>query len=295
MSAPFGVELPDNFDTPKDSVESASTDKAGEEGFEVGNAQKDSTKDGSQPETTGKSIQDLIDLDKLDRFRWQGREWTRKELTDGTLMQADYSRKTADLKEARKYADNFDADLAKIVENPALFDEFKRIYPKSYIQAAQRVVDSLNRGQTQKAPADGRASLKDDPTIRELFEWKSQVEQSVKEARTQANLQWLDSQHEKLSPKYPLANGELVDKRLGDLLSSDKEMKVTEALMEDLYKKAANDADALYKSHYKRQVDDQKKANAKGKDAGVGSGVSAKEKTLTMKEARQALFDKVGA
>lgn len=300
MGAPFlGVELPDNFDDSKEGqateTEPTSTeaDKGTDSGFEVGNGQKDS-KEAASPETINQALKDLVDLDKHERFRWQGREWTRQELTDGTLMRADYSRKTQELQEARKYADNFDADLSKVVENPALFDEFRKIYPKRYIQAAQRIIDRLEpQNKPAPTPTNSTTSLKDNPTIRELLEWKSEVEQSVKEARTQANLQWLDSQHEKMSPKFPLANAELVDKRLGDMLSQDKNLKVTEALMETLYKKASEDADSLYKSHYKKQVDEQKKASAKAKDVGRGSGVTSKEKSLTMKEARQALFNHV--
>src|SRR5271166_2884879 len=75
-----------------------------------------------------KSVQELIDLDKLERFLWKGKPTTRKEFESGWLRQQDYTRKTQALKESqakaeietRKFQDNLDADLEKLRQNPSL-------------------------------------------------------------------------------------------------------------------------------------------------------------------------------
>lgn len=316
---PFlGVKLPDNFDAPETETgntetapsgapEGGSEAPAGSDGFEVGNAREEVSKEGTTPEASAEkaAIAELLDLDKHERFRWQGREWTRKELTDGVLMRQDYTRKTQEAAEARKYVDNFEADLAKIERNPALMSKFREIYPRNFVRMAERILGG--RTTTPQPASSGTQDTKPsfDRNVVEsllqeklspILDWKEQVEQSVAEAQTEQNIQWLDSQFEKLKTKYPFGSEKEVHADLQSFLAQGTGGKVTAELMDQLYKQSHEAREATFKAHYKKQVEEQQAANRKAKDVGKGASADSKPKSkMTMQEAKKALFNRFDA
>lgn len=291
-----GVDLPENFDEAAETSPSA--------GAETPPKSLDGTKGSETPGTPTK--QEMLDLDKHDRFRWQGRDWDRKELERGVLMQSDYTRKTQELAEARKYADNFDADLSKVLDDHALLDEMRKIYPAPYVNLAERIIERTNQlmGHTASAGASGQAGTPQDVQklvqsmlskelgpIKEKF---SQTEQKEREIETQKLELWLDKTYEKYQTKYPSANPALVDSRC--LAAHDSGTKITEGVIEKLFKASHDEAENWYVTRSKRQVADQKQANAKARDAGAGGGVpGGAPQKRTLKEARKAMLEEIEA
>lgn len=329
MAEPFlGVALPDSYESEEKSPAGggdvntdggapagAEPDAAGSEapaggdGFEVGNAQKVSNESKSSTETTKQAIADLLDLDKHERFRWQGRELTRKDLERGFMFQGDYTKKTQELSETRKYVDNFEVDLGKVIQNPELMDQFRKVYPASYVRMAERILERAGQSPTAPETQSGdKAATPDLKLVERLLEqklapmldWKEQVQQSVQRAEMEKNLVWLDAQHDKLKTKYPFGSDKEVDFQMSAYLENlereGKKGQITEQLMDALYKKSHEEREAQYKAHYKKQVEQQKAANSKAKD--VGGGVSAEPKGVkkrTMAEAKKALFERFDA
>src|SRR3954464_16064772 len=82
---------------------------------------------GEQPKTP-----EMVDLESLEKFRYAGREMTPKELQQAVMLQSDYTRKTQQLAEERKYYDNLSADLSAVAQNPQLAAKFKEVYPEKF-------------------------------------------------------------------------------------------------------------------------------------------------------------------
>lgn len=276
MGTPFGVELPENLGNAAESAGS-STDSAPETKV---------SSEASTPET----IQQILDLDKQDRFRFADKEWTPKELRSSVMAHSDYSRKTQELAQARKYADNFEADLEKIVANPNLIAEMKRVgYPPAYIKVAQRAVDALNPQREERGTNPGPeipSAVKQQ--LEDLMGWKESVVQQNHQAEVQRIAENLDSWFDKYGKKFGDADPDAVLNRAYAI--SDAGKKVTEKVVETLFKQHHEAMNAKFSSKYKAKVDGQLDVNSKGREAGVGGGApgAAPKTNKTLKEAKEA-------
>src|ERR1700748_3169479 len=181
---PFGVELPENLGA--ELPQTATPDAAPKETPADANPapQKD-LQEASRPEAN----RDITDLDKLERLPFEVRDWDPKSLKNAMLAHADYTRKTQEIAEARKYADNFSADLGHVMDDPSLLAKMRQIYPAEYVQHAEAILSRLGKtgnpgNQSQPAPSDN--SQTENPLAREVQElkaWKQQWEQEQTEAR----------------------------------------------------------------------------------------------------------------
>ena len=79
----------------------------------------------------------------------------------------DYTRKTQEIAQERRYFANLDADLEKVRNNPSLAEEFKRIYPEQYHNFL-RYTQSNSATRPQSA-ASGQATNVD-PELMSRFE-----------------------------------------------------------------------------------------------------------------------------
>lgn len=288
----FGVELPENFDAPTTETPEP---KTADTGVELGNAQ--SSSEAKPPET----IQELLDLDKHERFRWQGREWSPKELQNAIMMREDYTKKTTSLAETRKYADNFDVDLEKVLAKPELLDVMRNIYPPQYMKVAERILERMN-GQPATRTEDTKQSPDVSSVVQKLLDKElgpikqtfSQISQEKHKVEVERVNTWLDSTYEKLLKKYPSANTALIDTRA--LSAHEQGHKVTEEVLDRLFKQAHDEAEAWYSNRAKKQVEEQKKANAAAKDTGAGGGTPTMErKKESIAEARKRMLEDVEA
>jgi oligoendopeptidase F len=278
---PFGVELPENLGQTTESPERDTAPVESPEG-----SPKELPKV-SEPEATKESI---LDLDKLERFRFDGREWSRKELQDAYLMRKDYSQKTAELAEARKYADNFESDLGKVLQDPKLLTRMKEVYPSSYVQLAERYLAAQNPAASAQVPQQGvgESNKAYEERIAMLEGRFRDWDKRNFEAEVKSKESWLENQYSRLGTKYPHANKDSVILRASVL--ADQGRDIDESVLEKLYKASNDETKTRWDELYKSKVDQQKKVSLQGKDTGTGGGVpgQAPRGHKTIKEARDA-------
>lgn len=268
-SAPFGVALPTSNDFNSGATESTSIPQSSgaPEGSIPGNRQTSSTEN---IQSEAPKSQELLDLEKLERFRFQGKEWNFKDLLNANLRYEDYSKKTMEVAEARKYTENFEADFNAIKDNPELMEEFRNIYPKFYIEIAERMLERL--GITQNTN-QGTEKPKQDvmtPEIKELLSWKKELEGNKRQAEVERNQAWLDKQFTTLTKKYPNAVEEMVLARAEMLETMGH--KLNEKLLERLFKEVDGDISKRFGKTYQEKVNKQLEANKSARDIGAGGG-----------------------
>jgi len=282
---PFGVELPDNLgEKPSTEVEERNT-------LETSDESGESPEKTSNETAKAQEIQELLDLDKQERVRFDGREWSVKELRNAYLMHGDYTRKTQELAETRKYAENFAADLQTVLRQPELLSELAKIYPAEYVRRAEALLSELKNGNgsTQNASASQQESPQKPnlpPEFQEILSWKKQVEQERHEERVQATQRELDSLFDKYGKTYDLANQKAVNNAAIALVEAGH--KLTPQALEKLFKQEHEENKARFEKLYSSKVQAQKQAGLKARDAGPGgSAPGASPKVArTMREAR---------
>jgi hypothetical protein len=307
---PFlGVELPDKFETnssesaPEVSEASEATDNAPEGTKET--PDKPGT-EVDKPATPVAVKPDILDLDKHERVRFKGKDWSTKELYESQLRHEDYTRKVQIANEERKFATNFEADLDAVVENPALMSELKKIYPPRYVKVAEKVVSRLRQEGTaapqgaNQENAPSRLAL--DPDTQEkldrLMEFHRSVEERVSEAKLAQDSATLDGWYQEFEKKYSEADQRVVTYEAGELMRLKEETtgkpvskEAAKEILEKVFKADHEAREKRYLEKSRAQIQSQKAAQKKGQDMASGGGVptAPAKKFKSMKEARAAL------
>lgn len=243
--------------------------------------------DASSTQTEGLSSRqaaEIADLEKLGKFKFDGKEWTAKDLKNAYLMHSDYTRKTQALSEERRYAENVGYDLIAVANDPSLAAKFKEIYPKQYHAQLDQVLSYVQKGGVQQSsqPQQSQQRSSVDPDFQQRFE---RLEKSIQEKEVAAVEAQLDATFSKLSEKYKFADEETVIARAQALLNRGVELN--DATWNELFKQINDARQAQYQSFYKAQVGKQQSANVRGKDMGPGGGIPGEApKKLSLKEVR---------
>lgn len=224
-------------------------------------------------------VAEPLDLDSVEKFRFQGREWTPKDFTAGVMMQADYTRKTQEMAQERKYSENLSYDLEKVAQNPNLISEFKKIYPEKYHSYLRFLGGQSNQPKTE---GGGSADT-------QLLSRLEKVEQQFHQRQIEAIEAELENLTSKYSKKYPMADEEAVMARAQVL--HERGETLNDKAWESLWKQVNDRNEALFKSRYSQQVKQQTQANAKGKDVASGGGIpgTAPKNPKTVREAGEML------
>lgn len=315
MAEPFGVELPNDLGgaSPTPQNDSASpSEKSSEaapldQGADAYSGKKDFSSKEQRSETPGKAgkPRQPLDLDKLERFRFNGREWSPKDLKNAYLMREDYSRKTAELAEARKFADNFGADLDTVIRDRGKWEEFSRIYPQEYVARAQRILSQLpgaHQDGQGKPPGQTEQPKASDPRLEAMLrEWQESKESARQTEVTQIE-SWLDNQFDRLGKKFQFANSEVVyaraeaAARLWTESRGTQGTKITEDVLERLFKQNDEQIKEQWEARYKEKVNQQIKAGKSARDMGSGGGIpgSAPKGYKTIREATKGFLQDHG-
>lgn len=292
MSGPFGVELPDSFGESQEGSGTEISEKHSE-GSDTSTDTQDLTKE-TKPETP----QDLLDLDKLDRFRFNGKEVTRKDLDEwqkSGLRQADYTKKTQELAETRKYADNFAIDVGKVIQNPKLWDEFRKVYPKEYVSAAQNVLNRTSGQPPATTPSQTQQTPARDPELDEIKSDLAAWKEEKYRAEVDGHTKWLETQYSTLSSKYPYANKAEVTNWAQHLV--EQKTEITESVLDKLFNQSNGSEKSRFDEMYKAKVDKQINQGKKAKDIASGGGIpsAAPSGAKTMKDAKREMLKHFGA
>lgn len=253
---------------------------------------------GSSDQTTRdserqQSVENAIhELDKLEKFKFEGREYTPKALKDAILRQEDYSRKTGSLSEERKsfeserkYYDNLYADLNYVRNNPGAASEFIKLYPAKFHNALKQV---LNESQGQSQQTQGQPQQQQTQQ-RQQFDVDTQsriaqLESFINEQKVSKHEQAINQSIDKYAKTYPEANKEVVIARIFE--AYNKGTPVTDALWEKEFKTQHEQEDAKFKAKYGEFVKKQTQANQKARGVPTGGGTpgTAPKKFKNLKE-----------
>ena len=238
------------------------------------------------------------EIDSLDRYRYQGRPL--KDWESGYMRQQDYTQKTTQIAQERRFFDNLSIDLDRVKQNPALAEQFRSIYPEKfhaylrYVQSENSSPNSQN-GSSPQQQQYGRL----DPAMEQRI---MQLEKGFRDKEVAAISADLDRKFEKLSLKYPHADEEAVVARAQALLMKMKEMnpgaqvEISEKQWDALWKSQHDRAYGLSDAQYRKQVQNQIQVNKKNSDpAGKGGGIpgQAPRQFKTIKEATAAALSDI--
>ena len=256
---------------------------------ELGSGQDGQPKQEVEP-SVAPEVVELTELDKLEKFKFEGKEMTLEDLRKQMMLEKDYRNKTRGLAEERKqfatqreqakFDLNLKADLQAVLDNPQLLQEFKRIYPEQY----HFLADNLKIQQQQAADPNAVNPLIDN-RLRQIeskyqtqeAKWAEQ-EKVYHEAQIEAAEASIDVVFGKMSQKYPLADERVVLSQAqalmdqGVKLADDKGTQL-EDTWDKIWKTVNDQSQKRYEGYYKKQVDQQKLASSKGKDLASGGGI----------------------
>ncbi len=239
---------------------------------------------------TATQINDVTDLDKLEKFMFEGKEWTKDDLRRSILMQQDYTRKTQEvanerksIEQERKYAENVPYDLEKLARDPNLIEQFKRLYPQKYHAAADKILTSLGVAPPKTSAQTSQNSIPD--------EWRQELDQvksMVRAYETEKYETQLNSTFNTLKAKYPKAREDVIIFKARAELDAGKP-PLTETQFEKLFKDEHESSTKAMDDYYLSKIKDQKAANKKGRDVPNGGETpTSPPKKLSFKEATES-------
>jgi len=218
--------------------------------------------------------QAVLELEKTGKFTFKGKEYTVKDLEEmekGNLRQGDYTKKTKELAEDRKYYENLYFDIEKVKRKPHLAAEFYKHYPEKFHAYLEEAMESTSEQDVVPPKEEQRVQTPsvqkpDLQLIKRLDKLeKVHYEQEVSKAKTEIN-QIVSN----LSKKYPDARSRDVMAQAYDLHSSGT--KLTSEVWEDLFKTSHNEMEQWFKSRQAAIVKKQTEVNKKSQDVESGGG-----------------------
>jgi len=277
-----------------ESTSNTSSDAAPESSGSSGSQHSDNNSDSP-------SIQEIIDLDKVEKFKMHGEEWTRDKLASSMLRQADYTRKTQELGKDRqtfaneqKFYDNLAYDIANVLKDPALVAKFKETYPEKFHQYLEPYSGYLQT--KQGAQEKSGAQQGTDPQFMARL---NQVEGKFRQQEVKAAEVMLDGIFKQYQTKYPFADEASVISKSLALMEQKQRSGQSDDLSNDdwnrVFRSENDRVQKLAETQYKNTVTKQLTANRKAKDIGTGGdAVGQSPKKMTMKEATEAAIRDLG-
>lgn len=246
-------------------------------------------------ETTQAPVSDILDIDSVEKFKFQGREWTPKELQSAYMMQQDYTRKTQGIAEERKYWDNLHFDLERVKKDPNLIGQFMQIYPQKFhrfLDAAGAALDNPGAKQSNGQGVDPSFIRRFEQLESDIRRFE-QLESEFRNRNVAAIEAELDNKFAALQKKYPFADEEAILARAEALLNKGAELD--DKTWDSLWKANNERMEQIYKNHYSKQVASQKNANKKAADIAPGGGTPGQKprNPRTIKEASRFALDEM--
>ncbi len=250
------------------------------------------------------SRSEQIELDKLEKFKFGGEEWTPATLKAAMLRQQDYTKKTQETAQERKYLDNYKRDLETVRSNPNLASEFKKIYPPQYHYLVDSFL-STSDAETEQPKSEQNQSYLNDPKLKELMHDVTELKTFNQAQATKAATQEIDATLRELVAKHNVpeearADIELVTlKKIEELISFNKEnpdrrVEITSEIWAKAYEQTYKNFNRTMEAIYKQKVQSQTNASKKAKDTGAGGGTPGQAPVKTsLKDVRQQMLNDI--
>lgn len=231
--------------------------------------------DGGSDQVATASSQ-LPSLDSMEKFVFEGKEYTPQELKNYMLRQQDYTRKTQEIAKERDYIRNLRADLDHVRQNPNLVNSFKSIYPKEYHQYLDLVLK-----QDQDAMSDEGSDLDVLPKhvqeklkkIDQLERKLGQIDETISQKELRAAETHLDTVFQKMGDKYPYAVEDSVMNAAQAMIEAHKDdpsWEMTDKEWDRLFKLSNDKFKAKFEKRYKGDLEAQLKTSQRLGDTASG-------------------------
>ena len=247
-------------------------------------------------EGSGQSQPQQVELDKLEKFMFEGKEWSPKDLREAMMRQADYTRKTQELSkdrqfiEEKKFVDNLQYDLSEVRNNPHLAEKFRQTYPEKY----HAYLDFVLQKEMQQSSQQQQPQVQLPKEIMDRLSKVDQIEKQLFEKEVEATTAQLDSMYATMQSKYPMADEKTVTAMARSVL--DAGTKLTPEVWERIFKEDHSYHEGRYKKVYSSQVNQQKQANRVAKDVPTGGQAAmSSAKKMSFDEVTKDIMSKVRA
>lgn len=213
----------------------------------------------------------IAELDKMEKFRFEGQEYTPKALKEAILRMKDYTQKTQEhsrtvesFKQEQKFYDNLWADLELVRKDPNLATEFIKLYPEKFHSALKQV---LNESTGQGASTQGAKAPQIDV---ELHGRLNKLEKFYQDQEIAKNTTEINSLIDKYSKQFPKAIPKLAIADVFEAYNSG--VKPTAETWEQAFKASEDYMKERLKAEYGELQKKQTVANAKARDVDSGGG-----------------------
>ena len=217
--------------------------------------------------------QAIYELEKLGKFKFDGQEWTAKDLRDAILRQKDYTQKTQALSKDResfsqeqKFYENLYHDLNSVKNNPQLAQEFIKVYPEKFHSYLKQILgQDQNQAQSQDVQKSQQQQFDVDKEAR-----LQKLERFYNDQEVAKNEAMISQTVDKFSKQYPDALKELVIGRVYE--AHNRGEQITDDVWETAFKTVDAQMKDVWKAKYGEMVKQQTAVNKKSQDVPSGGG-----------------------
>ncbi len=224
----------------------------------------------------------IAELDKMDKFKLDGQEWTLKDLKAAIMRQKDYTLKTQEIAKEReslgsekKFYENLAWDLKALEQDPRLAQKFVEMYPQKFHKYAEQILQRAPSEQSSQVPA-----LQPMPTPDvQLLSRLTTLEKFYHEQEVKKNESAITQTMTDLTKKYPDTDSKLAKEVI---LARANELYVNAGVpltldnWETIFKEVSGEVSGFEKAKYGDLVKKQTEANKQGRDVGAGGGVAGR-------------------
>ncbi len=254
-----------------------------------------------QAEVTGQETAqptpDVVDLDGLSSFKFQGQDFTPDKLSEIYRGYQTLSEQREQTAKEQQFVDNLSADIANVVEGRASAQAFKSTYPAKFHALLDQYTKAYAKEQTQPNATSSEFKLP-----REFQEKIDKMEDRLKfydqrayQSEVQAAQAKLEAVLPPLYKKYPMAIEDQVLARGEAMLNAGQQLtdKAWERLVRESHESVTKRADGFYSEKLKAQIE----AGQKGKDTAAGGSTpgQAPVRSRNFDDAREAMLKHVQA
>ncbi len=226
--------------------------------------------------TSGLTAQQVVELEKVGKFKWEGKEWTPEELKKAALRLDDYTKKTQTLAEERKsldserkYYENLYADLASVRSNPELAREFVKVYPEKFHSYLKSVLTNTQERTDSQTPVNHQQVTPDVELLSRVNKLESHfTKQEVEKAKLE-----IKSTVDELAKKYTNVGQDFKDMVYAQAFEFyEKNKTINPEAWDSIFKNLDTRLEKAFQARYADLVKKQTTANSKAKDVEPGGG-----------------------
>ena len=235
--------------------------------------------------------QDLIDLDGHSSFKYQGNTYTQDQFAEIYQGYEKYGETSKYVNEDKEFSSNVLVDIDKVLQNPSLQGEFKRVYPERYHAFLDR---ELNRSQQGRDSSVVNPQSQTTQLPKEVMDRLGRVdalEQRLYQADVAAASAKIDAILPSLMSKYELADEGKVLMEAEKVLGRGQ--KLTDAAWERLVREDHEKTQKRADKHYEAKLKSQMQKGQQGQDVGPGGATPGQSpvKPKTFAEAQAAMIN----